>query len=168
MLITADAQVDLAVSLARAEILRASVRQDYASLLQRMLWRATQVDNAQKALTAVGVQMSSPQIATTSTEQVYTVAKNDLSSAIQKLRATAWPGQKKEDSAEQIVEKLERETRWNWQVWAMLGLAHQRRAALCLQMGDDQGAQADSQAASVYLSSAGRIRPGLVRLTGSN
>ena len=167
MLIPADAQVDLAVSLTRAEILRVSVRQDYVGLLERISWREKQVENARTALTVVGVQMSSPQSTTTSTEQVYTAAKDDLSSAIQKLRATAWPRQRKEDSAEQMVKYLE-DARWNWQVWAMLGLAHQSRSALRLQMGDDQEAQADSQAASVYLSSAGRAKPGLVRLTGSN
>ena len=171
MLIPVDVQVDLAVSMTRAEILRASVRQDYVGLLERMSWRAKQVENVREALTAVGVQMASPQIDTASTQQsiqqVYTTAKDDLSSAIQTLRTTALPRQKKEDSAEQIVKNLER-VRWNWQVWAMLGLAHQARATLCQQMGDDQEAQADSQAASVYLSSADQTKPGLVRLTGSN
>ncbi|NIA06848.1 MAG: hypothetical protein GWP14_04285 [Actinobacteria bacterium] len=171
MLISVDAQVDLAVSLTRAEILRASMRQDYVGLLERVSWRAKQVEDARKALTAVGVRMGSPQIDAASTQQsiqqVCTTAKGDLSSAIQTLRATAWPRQKKADSAEQMVKNLEG-VRWNWQVWAMLGLAHQARAALCQQMGDEQEARADSQAASVYLSSAGRIRPGLVRLTGSN
>ena len=172
MLTPVDAQVDLAVSRTRAEILRVSAREDYADLLARIAWRTQQVQEVAKALSVIGVQTNTSQIATSVTEQriqqVYISAKDDLSLAIRTLRTTAMPRQKDDDSAEQIVEGLAREVGWNWQVWAMLGLAHQARAELCLRMGEDQEAQADSKAASVYLSNAGRIRPSLVGLAGSN
>ena len=169
MLTPADAQVDLAVSLVRAEILRASIRKDYAGLSDRIAWRAEQMKVAKTRLALIGVQMSTPQTATNSTEQIYAGAKEGLSSAITKLRTAALLGRDNEkDTAEQIVKKLERQTQWNWQVWAMLGLAHQSRAGVYQRMGDEQGAQADSQEASVYLSNASRSRPGPIGLAGSD
>ena len=168
MLTPADAQVDLAVGLVRAEILRASIRKDYAGLVEQMVRRGKQIDGAGKSLAMIGVQISMAQAATTSTEELYAAAKEGLSSAITKLRSAALSRDNEKDTAEEIVKKLERQTQWNWQVWAMLGLAHQARAGIYQQMGDVGGAQADSQEASVYLSNANRARPGLVGLAGSN
>ena len=171
MMVPLDAEVALAVSVVQAEIFRASLRQNFVGMLERVSSRSAQIENTRKALTAVGVVMGSPQVDAAATaqsiQQARSAAVEDLSSAIKALRTTALPRQNQEASAEQIVEALERST-WNWQVFSMLGLAHQARAALYQQMGSEEQAQADSQAASVYLSKASQTRPSLAILAGSN
>ena len=215
MLVPLNAEVDLAVSFAQAELVRADLQQELAGVSGRVLSRIKQIEQIRRDLAAVGVTqgsevivktestgkkqpfdifrrlltraekeqqrqypssamgivMASPQIDTAaideSIERTQKAALANLDSAVGTLWMTALPGRKKLGSAEQAIKGLEKSS-WNWQVWGMLGLAHQARAELQQRMSKDEEAKADSQTASIYLAKARETRPDLVRLAGPN
>ena len=172
MLVPLDAEVDLAVSFAQAEIIRADLQQELAGVSGLVSSRIKQLEQTQTDLAAVGVIKGSELIVDVaaidkSIQESQTAALVSLDSAVGTLWSTALPGRKEEGSAEQAIKDLERAS-WNWQVWAMLGLAHQARAELQQQMGNDEEAKAEAQTASIYLAKARETRPDLVRLTGPN
>jgi len=169
MLVPLNAEVDLAASLARAEIVQAGWQQELVGVLRNVLSSCEQIEQTRKDLATVEIKMAASQLDTSTIskniQQAQNAALDNLNSAIQTLWSTALPGQKEEGSAEQMVKGLER-VKWNWQVWGMLGLAHQARATLQEQMGRNEQAQADTQTAATYLAKANEVRAGLVRAGG--
>ena len=163
------AEVDLTLSLARAEIVRAGIQQELAGVLRSVSARAKQIEQIRKALSAINVVTSSSGLdivgINEDIQQAQNAALDNLNSAVLALGSIALPGRNEEVSAEQIIKALER-TQWNWQVWGMLGLTHQARATLQQQMGRDEQAQADTQTAATYLAKANEVRAGLIRSGG--
>lgn len=163
------AEVDLALSLARAKIVRAGLQQELAGVLRSVSARAKQIEQIRRTLSAINVVTSSSGLdivgISEDIEQAQNAALDNLNLAVLALGSIALPGPGEEGSAEQIIKALER-AQWNWQVWGMLGLAHQARAALQQQMGRNEQAQTDIQAAATYLAKANEVRAGLIRSGG--
>jgi hypothetical protein len=70
--------------------------------------------------------------------------------------------------ADKAVNALDRQQDWNWQVWGMLGLAHQQRASLHGQMNQPDEASEDLSASRAYFAAARKVRPDVFRSTVSN
>ncbi|MCK4849719.1 MAG: hypothetical protein KAT11_00130 [Phycisphaerae bacterium] len=213
MLVELDVEVGLAVSVARAQISLAGLREQKLGVLERVQRRVEQIKRlrkdlavfgngkpsveidseeagstgteraesgffgrllsrskksqaAEKPLTAVGIVMGSPRIDTTainkSIQETRQAALEDLNSAVRTLWKTALPKLKAESPPDAVVKRLER-AEWNWQVWGMLGLVHEARSRIQGRMGRAEQAQADAQAAAIYLAQSKKARAGVLR-----
>ena len=162
MLVELDAEVALAVSVSRAQISLAGLREQKIGVLERVQSRVEQI----KQLTAVGLVMDSPRIDTTAIEasigQTQQAALEDLNSAEQTLWTTALGRPKSDSPPDVVVKRLER-AEWNWQVLGMLGLVHEARGRIAGRMGRAEQAQADAQAAATYLAQSRKARAGVLR-----
>ena len=111
--------VDLAVSLAQAEIVQAGLQQELVGVLRNVLSGCEQIEQTRKDLATVDIKMAASQLDTSiiseNIQKAQNAALDNLNSAIQTLWSTALPGQKEEGSAEQMVKGLAG-VKWNWQV----------------------------------------------------
>ena len=163
MLVKLDAEVALAVSVSRAQISLASLREQKIAVLKRVQSRFEQT----KKLTAgVGLVPNSPRVdaaaVKTSVDQSYQAALADLNSAQNILWTTALGRLKSGSSPDEVVKKLER-AEWNWQVLGMLGLVHESRGGLTARMGKAEQARADVRAAATYLTQSKKAQAGVLR-----
>ncbi len=162
MLVELDEEVALAVSVARAQISLAGLREQKIGVLERVQSRVEQI----KQLTAAGLVMDSTRIDTTPIEasigQTHQAALEDLNSAEQTLWKTALGRLKSDSPPDAVVKRLER-AEWNWQVLGMLGLVHEARGGIAGRMGRAEQAQEDAQAAATYLAQSRKARAGVLR-----
>ena len=142
---------------------------------QELLTKSEKAPPTEKPITAAGILIAAPKIDTENiAEDIWKIKQaglEDLDSAISTVRTAAGLRQKQalpSEDAEADVKALERNNDWNWQVWGMLGLAHQQRAALQLKMGQQAEASEDTAASQKYFSAVGKVRPNLFRPTHSN
>ena len=106
-----------------------------------------------------------------SINQIRKAALADLESAINTVWSSAMARQEREtppQDAEKAVKALKNQQDWNWQVWGMLGLAHQQRASLRTQMSQPTEASQDLLASQEYFKAVRNVRPDAFRSTASN
>ena len=158
MLLELDAEVSLAVSVARAQISLAGLRQQKIDVLKRVQSRVEQI----KQLRAGGLVMDSPRIDITainqSIQETRQAALEDLNSAVKTLWRTALPRLKADSPPDAVAERLRRD-KWNWQVLGMLGIVHEARG----RMSESEQAVEDAQTAATYLAESKKARAGVLR-----
>lgn len=141
----------------------------------RLLTKSEKTPRVQKPTTAEGIIIGAPQADSAeiaeNISRIREAGLTDLESAIDAVWSATMSRQKREtpeQDAEEAVEALNGQKEWNWQVWSMLGLAHQQRAALHGQMNKLAEASEDLSASRAYFAAARKARPDVFRSTVSN
>lgn len=174
-------EISVGVSLARSKLSLAQLRGRQAGVLQRALARIQQMEEVRKDLSrfgepaAEGIIIEAPRSdagkIADSINQIRKAALADLESAINTVWSSAMARQEREtppQDAEKAVKALKNQQDWNWQVWGMLGLAHQQRASLRTQMSQPTEASQDLLASQEYFKAVRNVRPDAFRSTASN